>query len=168
MYCEWARSQVVWRKVGRAEWRERVEFRRVLFRVWCARYPVPISLIRKAWLGQIRREERYLRRMATKQGGLENVYGKLAATLAKQQSSKINVPLQDLEEIMVEIFGIALDKNYEFDPEIYRELFSKQFSALISKDASHTLSLNTITLSKLQQWLKDLATTQGRRGIVSS
>jgi hypothetical protein len=106
--------------------------------------------------------------MATKQGGLENVYGKLAATLAKQQSSKINVSLQDLEEIMVEIFGIALDKNYEFDPEIYRELFSKQFSALISKDASYTLSLNTITLSKLQQWLKDLATTQGRRGIVSS
>ena len=81
---------------------------------------------------------------------------------------KINASLQDLEEITFEIFGIALDNNFEFDPETYRELFSQVFSALISKNTSHTLSLNVITLSKLRQWLKDLTTTQGRREIISS
>src|SRR5205814_6951046 len=60
------------------------------------------------------------------------------------------------------------DNNYKFDPETYRELFSQVFSAVSSKNASYTLSLNVITLSKLQQWLKDLATTQGRREIISS
>lgn len=139
-----------------------------LLAIWFAGYPVPISLIRKAWLGQIRREERHLRRIATKLSGLENVYGKLATTAVKQQSSKIKVSLQDLEEIMVESFGMVLDKNYEFDPETYRELFSQAFSALISKGNSHDLiSLNTITLSKLKQWLKDLTTTQGRREMIS-
>src|SRR5205823_5832000 len=43
--------------------------------------------------------------------------------------------------------------------------FSQVFSALIKKN---TLSLKTTTLSKLQQWLKDLATTKGRREILSS
>src|SRR5437762_3332775 len=68
-----------------------------LLAIWFAGYPVPISLIRKAWLGQIRAEQRHLRRMATKLGGLENVYGKLARTAANQQSSKINASLRDLE-----------------------------------------------------------------------
>lgn len=137
-----------------------------LLAIWFAGYPVPISLIRKAWLGQIRGWERYLRRMAAKLGGLENVYSKLAKTMANQQSPKINASLQDFEEVMLEIFGIAFDNNYEFEPETYRELFSQMFSALISKDASYTISLNTVTLSKLQQWLKDLTTTQGRREII--
>jgi hypothetical protein len=139
-----------------------------LLTIWFAGYPVPISLIRKAWLGQIRGEERQIRRIATKLGGLENVYGKLATTAAKRQSSKLRVSFQDLEEIMVEIFGSALDKNYEFDPEMYRDLFSKAFSALVSKDVLFTPSLNARTLSKLQLWLKDLATTKGRREILSS
>jgi hypothetical protein len=139
-----------------------------LLAIWFAGYPVPISLIRKAWLGQIRGEQRHLRRMARKLGGVENVSSKFATIASKQQSSKLNISPQDLEEIMVEIFSIACDNKYEFASEIYQELFSQVFSALISKDISYTLSLNRITLSKLQQWLKDLTTTQGRREIISS
>src|SRR5690242_13093600 len=48
-----------------------------LLAIWFAGYSVPIRVIRKAWLEQIRAEERHLRRMATRLGGLENVYGKL-------------------------------------------------------------------------------------------
>jgi hypothetical protein len=137
--------------------------RPALMAIWFIGYPVEIRRIREAWVSGIREEERHLVRLAAQRGGLDNVYAPWATKLAKKLSTEARMKWKDLEQFYLEILGVIIDPDYEFDALVDTDLFVQVISAVTT-----TSLINKTNLGHLLTEIQTRVLPEARRDFLMS